>query len=193
MIVHVLEAARSGGAHISSPSGGSIGPAAFVDLRWLTVSDASRPERGPAGTSRREWLYTHPPAEVSVDVLVPPVGPGRRVWFSAALAFDPVAWTAPVGDGVRYQVLVTPLDGNAPSGAGETKLDVIFNPRAYVEQRAWVPVEADLTRWAGRRIRLTLRTGPRDDPSNDWSGWANPVLYVRDTARDREPARVPHN
>jgi hypothetical protein len=57
------------------------------------------------------------------------------------------------------------------------------NPRARLEQRRWLPVEADLSQWAGTTVRLTLRTLPRDDLSFDWAGWGNPVIAVRETAR----------
>ena len=55
-----------------------------------------------------------------------------------------------------------------------------------VREHQWQPIEADLSRWAGRPIRLKLiaDVGPKDDSSGDWSAWADirietlrPVLY----------------
>ncbi|MDQ3701237.1 MAG: hypothetical protein M3442_09990, partial [Chloroflexota bacterium] len=72
-------------------------------------------------------------------------------------------------------------------GTPVTILDRTVNPRARTEERDWIPVEADLSPWAGQTVRLTLRTLPLDDLSNDWAGWGNPVVAVRDQARSRPP------
>jgi hypothetical protein len=183
MVVNVAEATRNQSARISSLSGGALGPDKHVDVRQFTVTDLDAPNRGPAGTSRRQWLYMHPPADIAVNVALPA---GREIWFQAALAIDPAVWEAPIGDGVQYQLLVSPLDPrNGNAGTASVALDKVINPRALGEQRRWVPVEADLSRWSGQRVHLTLRTLPRTDPYYDWSGWANPVVVVREMARDR--------
>ncbi|HET7767450.1 MAG TPA: hypothetical protein VFN74_01670, partial [Chloroflexota bacterium] len=179
LVVNVAEAVRTGQAQVSSPTGAALGGDRFVDVRFLTVTDADA-LRGAAGTSRRQWLYLHPPASVSVDVALPPRGAGRQLWFQAALALDPGMWDAPVGDGVRFTVSVTPVSG----GALALVLDQTVNPRATAEHRKFVPVVADLSPWAGRTVRLTLATDPRDETSFDWAGFANPVITVVDTARD---------
>ena len=71
-------------------------------------------------------------------------------------------------------------------------VDVALNPRARGEQRRWVDVVADLGPWAGRRVRLTLRTEGRQDPTNDWAGWGAPAVVRLDAltaARLQESAR----
>ena len=178
LVVNVAEAARAGRALISSPSGSALGPDRHVDVRFLTVTDADA-LRGAAGTSRREWLYLHPPSSVAVDVALPA---GRQIWFQAALALDPAVWSAAVGDGVRFLATVSPaaLGGGPPT----VVLDRSLNPRANAEDRKFVPVAVDLSRWAGQTVRLTLSTEPRDDLSFDWGGWADPVISVVDSARD---------
>jgi len=182
LIVNVVHAVRSGQARIASPSGAALGPDRFVDVRQLTVADHDT-LRGAAGTSRREWLYLHPPAAVSVDIALPPRG---RMWFQAALTLDPRVWSAEVGDGVRFQASVELADAGGVGGNVQPTvvIDEIFNPRADTAQRRWVPARADLSPWAGRTIRLTLSTSPRDETSFDWAGWGNPVVVVADTARD---------
>ena len=75
LLVNLAAAARNGQARVSSPSGAALGPEQFVDVRYLTVVDPD-PDRGAAGTSRREWLYLHPPSEVAVDLAVPARRPG---------------------------------------------------------------------------------------------------------------------
>jgi hypothetical protein len=124
---------------------------------------------------------------VAVDVALPP---GREAWFQATLALDPAAWAAPSGDGVEYRVEVARL-GGAPGAEAEqpatVALDRTLNPRARVEDRRWVPVVVDLSPWAGETVRLRLRTLPRDDLAFDWSGWGNPVVFVRESARAYPP------
>jgi hypothetical protein len=184
LLVNVAEAVGSGQARIASPSGAAIGRDKYVDVRQLTVVDADR-GRGLAGASRRQWLYMHPPSSVSVDVALPA---GREVWFNAALALDPEAWSAAAGNGVVFQAFVTRLSGTEAAGQPTAVLDRTIDPRSSVEHRRWVPAEVDLTAWAGSTIRLTLRTDPRGDLANDWAGWANPVVVVRDFARVRPAA-----
>ena len=192
LVVNLAEAVRSGHAQISSPTGPTLGPDRYVDVRFLTIVDAD-PLRGTAGASRRQWLYLHPPSSVSVDVTLPPRGQGRQLWLQAGIALDPGMWNAPLGDGVRFQVSVSPLapPAGGPQGVpgttgatGTTVLDETINPRATAEHRKFVPVVADLTPWAGTTVRLTLSTHPRDELSFDWAGWANPVVTVIDSARD---------
>ena len=184
LLVNVAEAVRTGNARVESPTGPALGPDRFVDLRYLTVTDPDL-DRGAAATSRRHWLFMHPPAHVSLDVAVPV---GRQVWLQAGLALDPAMWLAPAGDGARFQALVSRLDAAGREGPPAVVLDRVINPRARTEHRRWVPVEADLSPWGGSTIRLVLRTLPGDDLNFDWAGWANPVVAVRDFARVRPPA-----
>lgn len=178
LVVNLAAAVRAGQARLSSPSGATLGPQQFIDVRQLTVVDGDA-DRGAAGASRREWLYLHPPSSVSVDVAVPA---GRTTWFQAALAIDPATWGAPTGDGVRFQVSIAPLE---PPGSSTIILDYTINPRSQPDDRRWVPVEADLSPWGGQAVRLALRTLPGDDVTFDWGGWGNPVVVVREFARDR--------
>jgi hypothetical protein len=180
LLVNLAEAVRQGEAVVSSPTGAVLGPEQFVDVRQLTVPDDEDPLRGAPGTSRREWLYLHPPSEVSVDVALPP---GRQAWLQTALALDPAVWRAPTGDGVRFTASLTPLDVDGATGGTVVVLERAVNPRARTEERRWLPVQADLSRWAGQTVRLTLRTRPGADITYGWAGWANPCVVVTDQAR----------
>ncbi|HEU5316420.1 MAG TPA: 6-pyruvoyl-tetrahydropterin synthase-related protein [Chloroflexota bacterium] len=179
LLANLAHEARTGQARISSPSGAALGPDRFVDVRQLLLVDPDR-DRGVAGRSRREWLYTHPPTEVSGEVDVPT---GPRVWLTAAAALDEAVWRVDAGDGVAFVVTAQPL--TSVGGGPIEVLREVVNPRANAAQRRFVPLEADLTALAGQRVRLTLRTEPRDDLTMDWAGWANPVVVSRATARIR--------
>ena len=88
---------------------------------------------------------------------------------------DPAMWQAPLGDGVRFVATIT------PAGGPETTLfDIPNHPRAQGEHRRWIDVVADLRPWAGEHVQLTLRTDGRQDPANDWAGWAEPVIVQLD-------------
>jgi len=57
---------------------------------------------------------------------------------------------------------------------------------------AWTPLEADLSRWAGRKIKLKLMAdvGPHDNSSGDWACWSrlrleSLVPELQTTLRDR--------
>jgi hypothetical protein len=186
LLANVAEMARAGQARISSPSGAALGPDRFVDVRQLRLADPDR-DRGLAGRAQREWLYTHPPTEVSVELDVPA---GPRVWLTAAAALDDAVWSAGAGDGVVFVVTAQTVGGSAGTGGVAEVLRRVVNPRADAAQRRFVPLEADLSALAGQRVRLTLRTEPREDLTMDWAGWANPIVAARATARIRPMQHV---
>jgi hypothetical protein len=161
----VVEEVLAGRARIGSPSGAALGPDRFVDVRFLSLLAQDRPLRD-AGARARRWLYTHPPADIEVDTRVPPGG-----LFQTGIALDPRTWEAPLGDGVEVSVMLTPRGGQPVALLKET-----LNPRARGEQRRWIDLVADLRPWAGQNVRLTLRSEGRQEPSNDWVGWAEPAV-----------------
>jgi len=86
-----------------------------------------------------------------------------------------------LGDGILYKVAV--VDGSGlETIAGEKK----------VERHRWLPIEADLSSWAGERVRLKLITdvGTNGNSIGDWGCWAEMRLERRErTIRWRvEPA-----
>ena len=87
------------------------------------------PTGAPPATSRREWLYLHPPSEVSVDVALPA---GRTVWFqSVAGPRSRDVGARPRGTACASRLTVAPAR-RRPAGAGRprTVLDHTLNPRA---------------------------------------------------------------
>jgi len=68
------------------------------------------------------------------------------------------------GDGILFRVAVV------ESGGKET----IVAEKQWAEH-AWTPLEADLSRWAGRRIQIKLISdvGPANNSSGDWACWSN--------------------
>ena len=175
VVSSVIGNVLDGTAEVHSPTGASRGLEQFVDVRSLVVTAQDRPLRD-TGAMPRRWLYTHPPTTVAMAVDVPLVVDERRPYLQTAIVMDPRMWEASLGDGVRYSVLVE----NAQQVV-VTLVDEVVNPRAYGDQRRWVDVLVPLDRWAGERIRLEFKTDARDEPSNDWAGWGEPVVVELDT------------
>jgi len=67
------------------------------------------------------------------------------------------------GDGILYRVAVVEPDGR----------QTVVAEKQWI-QHAWTPIEADLTAWAGKPIRLKLiaDVGPADNSSGDWACWS---------------------
>jgi len=97
------------------------------------------------------------------------------------------------GDGILFRVAVVEPDGKE-TAAGQ---------RQWAEN-AWTPLEADLSAWAGKRVRIKLiaDVGPADNSAGDWACWAgvrieslrpmlNTTLHDRAVERARRPGPFP--
>lgn len=75
------------------------------------------------------------------------------------------------GDGVLFRVAVVELEGK----------ETVVAEKQWAEH-AWAPLDADLSRWAGRTIRLKLISdvGPVNNSSGDWACWANLRIESRE-------------
>ena len=67
------------------------------------------------------------------------------------------------GDGILFRIAVVDSSGRQTMVAEKSWI-----------QHAWTPLEADLSRWAGRKIKLKLiaDVGPHDNSSGDWACWS---------------------
>ena len=74
------------------------------------------------------------------------------------------------GDGIWYYVYVI-ADGK------ETKVG-----EQHVKEHAWRPIVANLAPWRGKNVLLKLVSdvGPADNPTGDWSCWAEMRLESKD-------------
>lgn len=93
------------------------------------------------------------------------------------------------GDGILYRVAV--IDGQGQEHRLAAQI---------VTQHEWLPLEADLSRWAGQTVRIKLITDPGldDETSGDWACWAGwRLLSQREIPRydlslyDRGPTAAP--
>ena len=169
IVTNLIEDLLAERATVRSPTGATLGPDRFLDVRYLTVLAQDRPLRD-VGPRARRWLKLHPPAAVTIALTLP-----ANAYLQTGIVLDPAMWAAPLGDGVRFIATIT------PAGGPETTLfDLPNHPRAQGEHRRWIDVVADLRPWAGQQVQLTLRTEGRQDPANDWAGWGEPVIVQLD-------------
>ncbi len=76
--------------------------------------------------------------------------------------------------GVRGGIAISPWIGLVAIAVVDVKgTETIVAEKQWIKH-AWTPLEADLSRWAGQRVRIKLiaDVGPADDSSGDWAGWA---------------------
>lgn len=113
-------------------------------------------------------LFEHPPTSISYPLEI-----NSPAVFKSAIAIDPSAWHEK-SDGVLFEVLASYEE----TGTEQVLFSRYLDPHLYPADRQWVPVEIDLSRFAGTRINLTLETGagPEGNESYDWAGWAYPQI-----------------
>ncbi|MBI5383376.1 MAG: hypothetical protein HZA90_01675 [Verrucomicrobia bacterium] len=117
------------------------------------------------GGTEKPALFMHPP-------YMQGVGYTYALCEPLALPADrPAAFRASVGkqdgsdpgDGILFKLVVLDAAGAETVAA-----------QAVATQHAWLPLEADLSRWTGQSVRMKLiaDVGPRDNSSGDWACWA---------------------
>jgi hypothetical protein len=121
------------------------------------------------GLETKRALFAH--STTSVRWPVTP-RPGARLATSLGLA--PAIWDAG-GDGTVFRIEVA--DGN-----DRVELFVRHvNPHGVSADRRWIPVDVDLSPFAGRTVTLILTTEPSPsgalpDSSYDWALWGEPII-----------------
>ncbi len=120
------------------------------------------------GTNSYPGIVMHPPylkgvgyAYALYDEIKLPVRPSAvfRSWVGKRNGSH-------LGDGILYQVVV--------EDAGKDNVVA----ECIVTNHVWHPIEADLSPWAGKTIRLKLiaDVGRANDSSGDWACWGNPRI-----------------
>lgn len=122
----------------------------------------------------------------------PPWADGRvgTAWIEYPLAMPEAAridlhfahavTAAGEGDGVTFRVRVLPYE------AAEGRLgEVVFE--RHSNAKTWTEGQADLSRFAGQKVRLQLEShpGPKKNTAFDQSYWAEPILTAGDPPKPR--------
>ncbi|MCX7819408.1 MAG: hypothetical protein N2652_09425 [Kiritimatiellae bacterium] len=131
-----------------------------------------------------DGLFMHPPYRGGVGAVVARFAPIELPVRPAASLRGLVGKRdgSDPGDGILFRVEVENEDGS-PSGVAEL----------WVDRHEWRSFEADLSGWAGRRVRLNLvaDVGPRDNSAGDWACWADLRIETREPELVRRLATRP--
>lgn len=162
------------------------------DLSGATVSWRT----SACGETAKQCLFMHPPYKKGVgyafalsEPIELPTQPkaALRCEIGKADGSDP-------GDGILFRIAVI----------GPNAAETIVAEKTWIEH-AWTPLEADLSAFAGKRVRIKLITdvGPRDNSSGDWACWTamrieslrpglNVTLHERPVKIDRQSTDPKH-
>lgn len=130
------------------------------------------------GGERRRSLFAPPFSRVIWTVQVP-----ERAVLRTAAALRPDAWQHPT-DGALFRV------GVADEDTYTEFFNRLVRPHDEPGDRRWVPVDVDLSAYAGRTVKVIFNTepGPQGDSFADACLWGAPRLVSRD-ARAGQPGR----
>ncbi len=147
------------------------GPETEMPVGWLGTEATSRGSCSWTKTTRGESktaLSIHPPyrpkagtLQVEYRLKLPTIRPLRLDFSNAIRDNGP---KEPASDGVTFRVWVD----------GEKVFD------RHSDSKVWLPGEADLSRWAGKQVRLRLEShpGPRRSTTCDSSFWGDPIVIA---------------
>lgn len=157
---------------------------AEVPERWqVGMALRGQPETGEFGETRASVSWgtrTAGQENRAGHLMHPPYIGGVGYVF---VEYEPVQ--LPAAPASAFRAYVCKGDGSDPGDGILYKLAVIDEAgmetvaaRMVLIDHVWAPFEADLSRWAGQKVRLKLiaDVGEGDDSSGDWAGWADPVL-----------------
>lgn len=127
------------------------------------------------GKDNREVIWAEPPTLLTYRHVHLPPG---VIHFRCRIAIHPHVWTEGNADGAEFILEVRPDESGARSTVSRRVLSAVVDPFHHIEQQVWVPVDVDLSEFAGQTIDLILTNGP--GPANnayaDWCLWADPEL-----------------
>ena len=126
-----------------------------------------------AGVTRSS-LYMHPTSRIYFKKQLVPDNGRLRAW----IAIKEEAWTQDASDGVLFRFGVS--DGRDYFELLNQHVD----PRHNANDRAWQPVDIDLSAYAGQQVDLVFNTNaslPRqgDNANYDFAVWGDPAIIDR--------------
>ena len=144
----------------------------YVDLQRMVL-----------GREVETAIFQHPPSTITF----PPIELGQEAVLDFACGIKEAAWPR-IKSEVRFTMSIE-LNGEREH-VFETKL----NPRSSADDRRWQHRSLNLSRFAGERIRLVLRTSVARGRSSEyaWAGWANPRIVHTVQARESIARRDNH-
>ncbi len=136
-----------------------------TELDGMSGTQVHRSERTCGGVAKSA-LFMHPPYKTGTGYAFAMFGPIDLPAEPAAALRCEIgkADGSDSGDGILFRVAVIESDGK----------ETVVAERQWIEH-AWTPLEADLSRWTGRRVQLKLISdvGPANNSSGDWACWTD--------------------
>jgi hypothetical protein len=116
-------------------------------------------------------IFAHPISQITWKARIP-----ANARLQTFLALVPTMWDLST-DGVVFRIGVS--DGHGYTSLSSRQVD----PRHAADDRRWIPVDLDLSPYAGREVDLIFNTdfsppGSRPDPTADWALWGAPRIAV---------------
>ncbi len=123
------------------------------------------------GGETKKAIYVTPPVRLTFErVLVPDDG-----WLRVSFGIRETAWEQSA-DGVLFNVIVS--DGRKADVLVEQHLDPLHNPN----DRRWIPINLDLSPYAGQEVDVIFNTrsgpGKSTDSRYDWALLGQPEIYL---------------
>jgi len=117
----------------------------------------------------RDVLTQHPDSTLVFKDI--PIYANARLEF--AISLNPVVWDK-AGDGVEFEVSLQRGSDTPAMPLFSRYIDPKKNP----EERHWIDQGIDLKAFEGENVALVFQTrsGPENNGTYDWAGWANPRL-----------------
>jgi hypothetical protein len=118
-------------------------------------------------------IFQHPTSRMTFKQVSIP----NDAWLRVSVALMPEAWEK-TNDGVLFRFGVS--DGRTYDELVKQHV----NPRLNPSERRWIPLEVDLSQYAGSQVDLIFNTnaslpGQGEDAGNDWAVWGEPEIVVR--------------
>ena len=154
----------------------------------LVLSDeapprAILPEERADWVARELWpfrpvLALRPAAEGARTRLTFPLDVPAGARLRTAVAVHPEVWYGHPSSWVRFELAIE------ADGERSVVFERTLHPTSQPEDRGWFEVEAELERWAGRRVRLELSTAAQNATGSSLAhgGFADPLLVSAEAA-----------
>ncbi len=122
----------------------------------------------------RQSIYMHPTSRLTFSRVLIPDDARLQGW----IAVKEEAWTAKESDGVLFRFAVS--DGRLY----DELLNQHVDPAQNANDRRWVPIDVDLSAYAGQQVDLIFNTnssvpGRGDNAAYDFAVWGAPAIAIR--------------
>ncbi|MCC6696849.1 MAG: sulfatase-like hydrolase/transferase [Candidatus Hydrogenedentes bacterium] len=147
-----------------------------IALESLTL--AARSDRSPhRETLDNVTMEAVPPVPLAWRVTVPPRG-----MLELHVGMLELAFKDPLSNGVEFRVRVQATDASTA-----TLLKHKYVPDRQGEPPRWLPLQADLSEYAGQDVVLMFDTDNLGDSAGDYALWGNPIITTAQSGASKTP------